>query len=563
MQEVPNPDKPNPEQRPPKKKITFAQYRDRMKQIPTGDSSENVQNPIGDLSKDLDHKRSRIGESVNDLKNEAYNVINRSVEVAKPIPLFLENLYLSAIAAYKEEPNSLERVRQLQLAAVEVAEFALAKVENKDFHKEINPFVERIKGSQDNGKESQRFNLYQQLVGVYGKRIEFIQAFLEGMPEANTSGKEKEMLSLAKESTILMKDMTDACFLFKKDYSRCSSEQGTGQPVQEGQVNYPLGDAFKYDFNEALENYYALKASNRLKEFSNIIENLKSVHLYYSTLMATENPNLDPKEREAMIEQYRKQREDQARMQETGHAPKDKGKSKEQAIPEEVQSAEAQEMAEPYSPENFIATLKQDPDLKRRYEGDAGQYTVEAHTTMVLRQFEKYFAENWDSERQWVHGSAPLTKKQFRLMLALHDIGKSQAFEETRNTSTQHQHTSRVAKQVLARLKIPEEKANIIRSIAVQDYIGEYMKRRISPQEAAKYISDEAAALGIETKDYFEVLRIYYMSDAGSYTKDADPRGVGILDSFFEFREDPNGKKTMQFSRSKQGEFQKLADLIN
>lgn len=75
--------------------------------------------------------------------------------------------------------------------------------------------------------------------------------------------------------------------------------------------------------------------------------------------------------------------------------------------------------------------------IKRAYESKVRHYLLERHTLLVMNQFEEYFAT----------AELPIQKNLFRLILALHDIGKPKAFAEG-NKSRQHFHTKRILKQV-------------------------------------------------------------------------------------------------------------------
>jgi hypothetical protein len=217
-----------------------------------------------------------------------------------------------------------------------------------------------------------------------------------------------------------------------------------------------------------------------------------------------------------------------------------------------------------FSPEGLINKLEGNRYLAELYQGDVGVwegYTLRQHTLMVMDRFEQYCAESWNS--------SVLTKDDFRLMLALHDIGKPQAVKETGGTSAQHAYTLRIVPEVLKQLGISEDKARVMASIIGQDYIGSQMKRHIplggllwrtyskkdaelildKTKEDAKNISAKAEELGIGTAEYFELMKVYYQCDAASYTKDA-PGGKRALDHLFEFTEDPvSGRKTMEFSK--------------
>jgi hypothetical protein len=219
----------------------------------------------------------------------------------------------------------------------------------------------------------------------------------------------------------------------------------------------------------------------------------------------------------------------------------------------------------PFSPEGLVDKLAENHYLAELYQGDVGVwegYTLRQHTLMVMDRFEQYCAPSWNS--------SVLTKDDFRLMLALHDLGKPQAVKETGGTSAQHEYTLRiVTPEMLKQLGVSDAKARVMVSIIDQNYIGSQMKRHIplggllrrtysekdskrildGTKKDAKNISVKAEGLGIGTTEYFKLLKVYYQCDAASYTKDS-PNGKRALDHLFEFPADSvNGQKTMEFSK--------------
>ena len=157
---------------------------------------------------------------------------------------------------------------------------------------------------------------------------------------------------------------------------------------------------------------------------------------------------------------------------------------------------------ERFLPKDLIDGLKQQPFLKNLDERKVGVwegYTLERHTKMVMYQFERYFAKGFIS--------LLLKKDEFRLMLALHDIGKPLAVQETGNTLDQHTYTGQIVPEILKQLNIPEKETNIIVSLATHDFIGGYMQGFKSFEDTAKQISDEAKHLDIPIQDYFQLFK--------------------------------------------------------
>jgi len=201
-----------------------------------------------------------------------------------------------------------------------------------------------------------------------------------------------------------------------------------------------------------------------------------------------------------------------------------------------------------FSPSEFIDILKECPYLKKLYEMSSGVgegYSTEQHTQMVMDQFEKYFSADFKSTF--------LTKGDFRLMLALHDIGKPLSIYATGSTSAQHEYTKRVLTYALQATGIPPQKVDTIMCLVDQDILGEYFKDQINSQDAATQINTLAETIGVSPKELVDILRMFYICDAGSYTADAG--GVPSLDYLFRF--DPqNG--TASFSDEVENKYQEL-----
>jgi hypothetical protein len=201
-----------------------------------------------------------------------------------------------------------------------------------------------------------------------------------------------------------------------------------------------------------------------------------------------------------------------------------------------------------FSPSEFIDILKECPYLKKLYEMSSGVgegYSTEQHTQMVMDQFEKYFSADFKSTF--------LTRGDFRLMLALHDIGKPLSVYATGSTSAQHEYTKRVLTYALQATGIPPQKVDTIMCLVDQDILGEYFKDQINSQDAATQINTLAETIGVSPKELVDILRMFYICDAGSYTADAG--GVPSLDYLFRF--DPqNG--TASFSDEVENKYQEL-----
>ncbi len=175
-----------------------------------------------------------------------------------------------------------------------------------------------------------------------------------------------------------------------------------------------------------------------------------------------------------------------------------------------------------FQPALLLDLLKRNPYLKVLLEGTAGVgegWTVEEHTGMVLNQFEKYFGQRF---------SSPIINRGlFKLVLAMHDIGKSISVAKTQGTEAQHQYTKEVVERLFRAVGFNEKVSYLATNIVSQDILGEFIKSE-NPEKAA---SATAEAIRAQTEDIgiggltpielLKILKIYYLCDASSYTEDA------------------------------------------
>jgi hypothetical protein len=219
-----------------------------------------------------------------------------------------------------------------------------------------------------------------------------------------------------------------------------------------------------------------------------------------------------------------------------------------------------------YTPTNLIAELKKHPRVAFLYEQDSRipeKYTIEEHTEMVLGQFERYL----------VNAPMPsgITKDELRLMLALHDIGKSIPL----NKDDQHRATIEVIESLRADLPISESGWAIGRLLIDNDLIGltiragtaqlatmserkaigerakveaipvadmqsfvDLVKFKPFPgdvqsatewqdrfEKGAQFIANESAALGLKPTELMNLMVLFYQTDTAAYSYDAQTAG--------------------------------------
>jgi hypothetical protein len=174
------------------------------------------------------------------------------------------------------------------------------------------------------------------------------------------------------------------------------------------------------------------------------------------------------------------------------------------------------------------------PDVYHRGVGVHEGYTLREHTAMVLLQFEKYFS------------SQPLpggfSHSQFRLFLAIHDLGKPAAVANEEKHNQSRYNLTRFDEVYPQTPFIEGKERATLRSLLCEDPVGHYFKRVMRRGQTRTqalshcvrtikdmHIQQEALSFS----DYFDLLLTYYRCDAGSYTMDAG--GKLGLDHLFDF----------------------------
>lgn len=175
-------------------------------------------------------------------------------------------------------------------------------------------------------------------------------------------------------------------------------------------------------------------------------------------------------------------------------------------------------------------------NLADEYEADAGVWEkipVEVHTQRVLKQFDKYFNR--------IKLPGDIDPMFFRIILAVHDVGVSHAIEQgsqegkdTRSAKKMYQATFNeyFMKRELDRLQFSTKEINLASALVSADPIGYYL-RKDNIKNAANTIKRMAIKSGLKTEELFQLLKIFYMVDASSYTADAG--GQKGLDYLFVF----------------------------
>lgn len=155
------------------------------------------------------------------------------------------------------------------------------------------------------------------------------------------------------------------------------------------------------------------------------------------------------------------------------------------------------------------------------------------HTFKVMNQFEKWFA----------HKNLPagMDKNLFRLVLALHDIGKPKALAEG-NKDLHHKYSAETLQWLLQELGYSERDIRLARVLVDRDPIGQLFKSK-NVNRSARQVLAMAHEAGVDPDEFLELLLIFYKCDASSYTEDAG--GIKNLDQVFRFHE---ASKTLNLS---------------
>ena len=186
-------------------------------------------------------------------------------------------------------------------------------------------------------------------------------------------------------------------------------------------------------------------------------------------------------------------------------------------------------------------------------EGEKHGVTIADHTGRVVHQFLQQFGAEFPS-------SAGVSREIFELALYLHDIGKGVAVEEASRAgktrkegrAEQYKHTIGIIQEVFQQLGLTEDEIkfaiNLIDGNPLGDAIYQVCAQNDNKKDeftegdvvkTAKQIRDMAEKSGLDAKPFLELLRMYFLADALSYTEHAgnDPEY-----DWGWFEEGPDGK---------------------
>jgi len=182
-----------------------------------------------------------------------------------------------------------------------------------------------------------------------------------------------------------------------------------------------------------------------------------------------------------------------------------------------------------FKPEYLIDFLKKQFALKEEYEARVGvqqDFTLETHTLIVMREFEKYFSD------QRLPGGTGLGL--FRLTLALHDIGKPRAIKAG-DKRQQHGHTLEIIHGLKEKFLLRSDDIKLLLAILNGDPIGSFLKGEISLDVSRQQILHNGERSGCTHGIFFPLLVIYYQCDVCAYTSSGGL--ITALDSLYQWKE--------------------------
>lgn len=156
-----------------------------------------------------------------------------------------------------------------------------------------------------------------------------------------------------------------------------------------------------------------------------------------------------------------------------------------------------------YSPEALIEVFRH--EFPKDYEA----YGVGEHTITVLSQYDYYLSDK----------PLPLgmDRNLFKVMLALHDIGKRKAIRRKGSSSFQHEYTVPMAEKALDKLNYSPQERDLAVAIISGDPIGECIKAGEVKEAAVKEITEKAERLHVPVQEFLNLMLVYYKSDTSSY----------------------------------------------
>lgn len=146
--------------------------------------------------------------------------------------------------------------------------------------------------------------------------------------------------------------------------------------------------------------------------------------------------------------------------------------------------------------------------------GTKEDQTLWQHSALVLSRYE----DDFEAKLSELIDEPIIDNPLMKVTLALHDIKKGQAFEQTGGTRAQHIFTMKALPSIMAELGFTRRDTEIAASLIDQDFIGELFKFQKPPSIIAREIHEQAERYSMNTAAYLKLLKVFYTCDAGAYT---------------------------------------------
>jgi hypothetical protein len=176
----------------------------------------------------------------------------------------------------------------------------------------------------------------------------------------------------------------------------------------------------------------------------------------------------------------------------------------------------------PYYPQSIEELCKINPSFVETYNSKVRHYILRDHTRLVLNQFDKYFANQFnETERDF-----------FRFFLLVHDIGKPRAFQQG-NKDDQYSHSIEIVNGIWGKVSNSPYELSKIQFLLNGDIMGDYFQGKKDAEFTIQLIVEAAKALNTSPPKLFDELIIYYQCDTAAYTADAG--GYKFLEHLFSY----------------------------
>jgi hypothetical protein len=199
-----------------------------------------------------------------------------------------------------------------------------------------------------------------------------------------------------------------------------------------------------------------------------------------------------------------------------------------------------------YDLDSILSSLGK--DIAQRLPQSVGVvegYTLEEHIRMVFGQFKKYFRAD----------ELPISLSFMTLFLIAHDIGKVDAVKYFNSKELQHKMNSNLVQSIFEQLGFDPLEIKLAKILSRNDSLGHYLQNKSTLEDCADSITAQSLQCQMPVSKYYDILKIYFMSDASSYTINAG--GKRGLDNLFIFKD-----QSLKLNEELQGKIVVLEELL-